>query len=298
VVKSRAATVTHRPATAGPARRRLALVLLTLHLAGCRGLEGDVLVAPTDGASGAATCPTIAQTILLLDRDGRLASYDPRADLLRDLASVAANVRPAECAAARVSLARDRQGAAWISSCDGDLLRCDPSSGLCAGGQANTTLVGSIQMAWATEPSGAQALFLAVPTGRISPPSPPRQSRLFKFPDLQTPLATLAGWPTLTGTAEGLWALFPGEPGPGGTPPRLVALDPASGREVSSREPAGILLEPVRALLAASGRDLWVFQATGAVTRVQRIGGTGPGNDTARSIPREVVGAASSTCSP
>jgi hypothetical protein len=297
--------VTRHATIAASAHRRLglalAVALLALHMAGCRGLEGDVVVASVDGAAGdasGAACPSIAQTILLLDRDGRLASYDPRADRLRDQASVAVSVLPADCAAGRVSLALDRQGAAWISGCDGDLLRCDPGSGFCAGRQANTTLLGSVQMAWATGPGGAQALFLAVPTGRFSPPSPPAQSRLLRFPDLEKPVATLAGWPTLAGTVDRLWGLFPGDPGPGGTPPRLAALDPTTGREVDPREPGGVLLEPIPVLLAAFGGDLWVFQATGAATRVQRIGGSGRDNDTPRSIPRVVVGAASSTCGP
>jgi hypothetical protein len=113
-------------------------------------------------------------------------------------------------------------------------------------------------------------------------------------------VATLDGWPALTGTAEGLWALFPGDgdPGRGGTRPRLASLDPASGREIEPREPSGVLLEPFPILLASSGGELWVFQASGTATRVQRIGATGQGNDTARSIPRHIVGAASSTCSP
>jgi hypothetical protein len=292
------------PPVAAPARRRLALALalVALPVAGCRGLEGDVLVAPVGGATGdagAAACPPVAQAVLLLDRDGRLASYDPRGDLLRDRASVAASVRPGDCAAGKVALALDRQGTAWIAGCDGDLLRCDPDSGLCAGGQASRPIPRSVQMAWASEPDGGQALFLAVPPSRIPLASPPPESSLLRFPDLEKPVATLAGWPTLAGTADRLWALFPGDPGRGGTAPRLAALDPASGREVESREPAGVVLEPTPGpLLAASAGDLWVFQATGAATRVQRIGGTGQGIDTPRSIPRHVAGAASSTCGP
>jgi hypothetical protein len=317
-------------ACATPTDRRLALALVALLAAGCRGLEGDVLVAPVKapgdagatsvapgdgdaagvaaadadaasvdaGDAGATICPAVAQTILLLDRDGHLASYDPRADLLRDRASIAANVPSTDCAVGNVSLALDRQGAAWITSCDGDLLQCDPDSGVCAGRRASTALPRSVHMAWAaTDLGGGQALFLAAPDGRLPPGSATAPASLFRFPDVDRPVATLAGWPALTGTADRLWALFPGEPGRGGTPPRLAALDPASGGEIERRDPAGLVLEAIPALLAAFGGDLWVLQATGTATRVQRIGGTGLGNDTPRSIPRYIVGAASSPCS-
>jgi hypothetical protein len=284
--------VAHHPAAAAPANRRPALALLALLAADCSGFEGDVLIAPE------AACAESAQTILLLDRDGRLASYDPRAHLLRERASVAASVSPAGCALGKVSLALDRQGAAWIATCEGDLLRCDPDSGICAGRRASTVILGSVHMAWASEPGGAQALFLAVPPSRVPLSSPPLRSSLLRFPDLEEPMATLAGWPTLTGTVDRLWGLFPGQPGRDGTPPRLVTLDPTSGREVESRELAGVVLEPTPVWLAAASGDLWVFQATGPATRVLRIGVSGRLGDTPRSIPRSVVGAASSTCSP
>jgi hypothetical protein len=289
-----------------PARRRSSprtprrLALAALLAAACPGREGDILVAPAapDAAAPTAACPPVARTILVLDREGRLASYDPRTDLLRERASLAASVPSTDCGASSVALALDRQGAAWIAGCDGDLLKCDPDSGLCAGGWSSAPLPRALRMAWAAEPGGAQALFLAVAPATVPPfPTPPPESTLVRFPRLGQPVGTLAGWPSLTGTADRLWALFPGDPRRG-TPARLAALDLASGREVEQRDTAGVLLGPIPALIAASGEDVWVFQGVGSLTVVQRMGGGGQGSDLTRAITRRIVAVASSTCGP
>jgi hypothetical protein len=268
----------------------------------CRGPEGDILTVAADGgdaAPGASPCPS---TILLLDREGRLASYDPRTDSLRDRASIATSVPRPDCPtgsqAASVSLAMDRQGAAWIASCDGDLLKCDPDSGLCAGGWTSTALPRALHMAWATEPGGGQALFLAVAAEPLPAfPALPMESTLLRFPSLSQAVGTLASWPALTGTADRLWALFPGDPRRG-TGARLAALDPATGREVEQRDTAGVALGQISGMLAASGGDFWVFQGFGSLTLVQRVRGSGQSNDTTRAINRRIVGVASSTCGP
>lgn len=302
VASARGANVIPPSATAEPGHRRRTLVaglaLVSLLASACAGFEGDVLVA-ADGARGGAgaACPPIAQAILLLDRDGRLASYDPRDDVVRELASVAASVRPADCVAGEVAVALDRDGAAWILGCDGDLLRCDPSTGACAGGQARAALPASAHMAWAADASGAPSLFFAVPTGRGSPMLAPAASALLRFPDFETPVTSLAGWPALTGSKDRLWALFAAQAGRGGTPPRLVALDAASGREIEAREIGAAAFEPTPVLLTLFAGDFWVLQASStSATRVQRVGGTGQGRDSPRTIPRRVAGAASSTC--
>ncbi len=217
----------------------LRVVALAALVVGCQGREGDILTIAGDGGAPeggalAGDCPAGARGVLLLDRDGRLASYDPGTDHLRDRASIAASVPRPDCAGAAqpgsVALAVDRQGAAWVAGCDGDLLKCDPDSGLCSGGWASAPLPRALHMAWAPEAGGGQALFLAVAPDPLPPfPTPPPQSTLLRFPSLDRAVATLPGWPALTGTADRLWAIFPGDPRRG-TPARLAAVDPSNGR--------------------------------------------------------------------
>jgi hypothetical protein len=279
-------------------------VLLALLGAGCRGREGDILTVAADGAapSPPPACSAAARTILVLDRDGRLASYDPRADSLHDRASIAASVPRPDCPmgsrAATVSLAVDRQGAAWVADCDGDLLKCDPSSGLCSGGWSSRPLPRSVRMAWAADPAGEQALFLAAaPDPLPAFPAAPAESTLLRFPSLERAVATLAGWPALTGTSDQLWALFPGD-ARRGVDARLAALDATTGREIEQRDTTGTVIGPLPALLAASGADFWVFQSIGTVTVVQRARAGGQANDTTHAIGRRIVAVASSPCGP
>jgi hypothetical protein len=295
-----------QPAVVRP-DRRLGVVVLALLSAGCHGREGDILTIAgdaggPDGGTTATDCPAGARGVLLLDRDGRLASYDPGADRLRDRASVAASVPRPDCTGAAqpgsVALAMDRQGAAWVATCEGELLKCDPDSGLCTGGWTSAALPRALHMAWAPEAAGGQALFLAVAPDPLPPfPMPAPQSTLLRFPSLTQAVATLPGWPALTGTVDRLWALFPGDPRRG-SPARLAGLDPSTGRELEARDTNAVLLGTSAALLAASGGDLWTFQPFGTLTVLQRVREAGQPNDTTRAIGRRVVAVASSPCGP
>jgi hypothetical protein len=290
---------------AAKSRRRLWTAVLAL--AACHGREEDILTVRGDAAGGDAAssgslCPSAARTILLLDREGRLSSYDPRTDSVRERASIATSVPRPECPAgsqaAAVSLAMDRQGAAWIASCDGDLIKCDPDSGLCSGGWSSMPLPSSrLHMAWTTEASAHTLVLVVAPAVLPAFPSPPSESTLVRFPSLDRPVATLSGWPALTGTTDRLWGLFPGDPRRG-TEPRLAALEIGTGREVEQRDMAGVVLAVVPALLATFGGDFWVFQAFGNLTVVQRVRGSGQPNETTHAIARRIVGVASSTCGP
>jgi hypothetical protein len=264
---------------------------------------GPADAAPTDAAPNVA-CSGAAQSILFLGADGLLASYDPRTGVVQDRASIAASVPQPECGAGgagaseAVALAMDRQGAAWVANCDGDLLKCDPDSGLCSGGWASRVLPRPQRMAWATSSGGDPVLFMAVTTASSLPGGPPpAESTLLRFPRLDQAVATLAGWPSLTATRDRLWALFQGDPRRGQLP-RLAALDVDTGRELERRDAPTLAPGSTPPPLASFGGDFWVFQAFGTLTVVQHVPTTGQPAAMTRAIARLVVATASAPCGP
>jgi hypothetical protein len=117
------------------------------------------------------------------------------------------------------------------------------------------------------------------------------------FPDFDvTSLATIGGWPEMSGTAEGeLWAFFPGN-----NPPEVARLS-RSGQVLESIQVGRIEGQPNAWAFAHWGGKFWLFykSQTDTSTRVYRV--ERDPITVEEVIPesgRYIVGAGVSTCAP
>jgi hypothetical protein len=264
-------------------------------------------------------CPVSASSIRVLDTTAHLALFDPlTSTVTNDVAPSCpgglACAATAGWSASPLSLALDRGGSVWLAACNGEIDRFDVDTSSCAATGLTAAAMGFDGVTMTFAPAAAadpdagavtstdDLLVVAGGTGGLPPVASATSTvGVVLEPSMQfESLATLSGWPGLSGTPQGsVWAFFP--PGAGGAVPSVAQLDLRTAAKVQAVMPAPeTWATPPAAFVVFRGEGVMFTMQSGAATpatqvfRVSLADGTLVGTTV---LPgRLVVAAAVSTC--
>ena len=252
-----------------------------------------------------ANCPPEARPVYIVEADvnnpsgqGALVRFDPQQRVFTEIGDLSC---PATAGAQPFSMSVDRDATAWVLYGSGELFEVSTTDARCSAttfavGQSGYDVFG-MGFVLNTPTSEDETLYVA---GGAGPGAGEPRIGYIRFPDLSlTDVATIGGWPEMSGTAAAeLWAFFP-QPLEGS--PRVSRVVPATGEELDEI-PVGSAITgaPNAWAFAHWGGQFYLFykSQTDPSSNVFLVKKDGSVEEIIGDTGRYIVGAGVSTCAP
>jgi hypothetical protein len=266
----------------------------------------------TDAATGTGTdggtidpngCSAAAQLVYLIDQDTTLYSFDPTTSKFTTIGQINC---PADFGDSPFSMGVDRSATAWVLFSSGNVFKVSTTDASCT---TSTRQVGqdgltNFGMGFASNSVGSTDDTLYVIGGAAESGSSIDTNATSTFATMTAPgmtattIATIKGWPELTGNDNGeLWGFFPADTGT----PKVAMIDKTSGAFGTTYMLGQLAGTPQAWAFAHYGGDYYVFlmRESDNSTGVYKVSGTdGTMTTLIGDSGKTIVGAGVSTCAP
>lgn len=244
-------------------------------------------------------CPVEARPVYVIDGDSyMLSSFQPDTREFNDVGLIRCPSQDPQATPFSMSVDRDAQ--AWVLFTSGEIFLVNTTNAECLSTRFqpnNGFALFGMGFVLDSPESDRDVLYIAGgDSGDLSEGSA-GLGRVNFAETNYSPIASLQGWPELTGTALGeLWGFFPAT-----QPPRVAQIDRVTGEEKTTFPVSGIDGEPNAWAFAFWGGNFYLFykSRTDPSTRIFELNGkTGNVDEIISDSGRYIVGAGVSTCAP